>query len=137
MKLLAKYNNEALFLCEDDVMPKFKVMRNITTLTDNSLYIGLPIFESYDISKAVLALYNINYNINTVITVMDSVNIEDFGIFECNECGRTLPIEERCIEHYDKSDCVCKDCCADCQEEFALGEQINIETDRLLLDEDI
>jgi hypothetical protein len=35
---------------------------------------------------------NIKYNIDTVKTVMDNVDIEDYDIFECSICG-----ERKCL----------------------------------------
>lgn len=136
MKIIAKNAHRALAM-SDSNPPKFGVISSQARIGEDIYIPNASAPFSYDLASQFLKLYRIYYNIETVAEIMDCVDIEDYNLFECSDCGKTYSLDELCTRHYDKNDCVCKNCCPDCQEEFALGEQINADIDRLLLDEDI
>lgn len=136
LKIIAKTAHRALVM-SDSNPPKFGVIWSQARIGEDIDMPNGSVPFSYDLASQFLRLYHIYYNIETVAEIMDCVDIKEYNLFECSNCGKTYYLDELCTRHYDKADCVCKNCCADCQEEFALGEQINVEIDRLLLDEDI
>lgn len=81
------------------------------------------------ITSCVLNFHHINYNIDTVVAVMDDVDLDEFDIFECEVCGETLDIDERCKEHYSKWDNVCKHCCEECKDEQAYWDSVDSKID--------
>lgn len=137
MKVIAKYNKNIL-LMNDEIKPRFFVLKYNAPIEvgQEILYSGLDsgnvLMSSTNIFEAVIALYKIKYNIDTVLEVMDSVDIENFGIFECTQCGKTYPIEERCTHHYDKYNNVCQNCCEDCKKESDFWDNVDAEVDRII-----
>lgn len=45
----------------------------------------------------------------------------------CEECGAKITPDERCIEH--GYECICKDCCPECRDEYAYWDEVNRKID--------
>lgn len=53
----------------------------------------------------------------------------DNNLFVCEECQELLSTDERCEDHHDSTDNICKSCCEECQEERAENDSIDAEFD--------
>lgn len=109
MVVLAKNGNKAIIF-DRNGNKKFIVAETTAKVGDTiNKYEGGYNLYTNDISRAVLNLYGINFNIETVKMVMDEVDLDDFGIFECEKCGKTKYIDNLCVgnEYGIK---ICKDC---------------------------
>jgi hypothetical protein len=113
----------------------------VAKINDNGVKIGDTI-EKYDekigtthwsLEQAILAFHYIKYNWDTVECVFEDIDLEDYGIFECTCCGETKSISERCTEHYDELERVCKDCCDECRREEAYWDKVDSEIDEYKL----
>ena len=118
MKVLAKYFNKAVIYRENEKQCFVVAETNAKVGDEIREYVGGRNYYTNNLVNAVLKLYNINYNIESIQTVMDNVDLDDFGIFECEICGETHELCERCTEHHEKWDNVCQDCCENCRKEI-------------------
>lgn len=130
MKIIAKNAHRALAM-SDSNPPKFGVIRSQARIGEDIYMPNVSAPFSYDLASQFLKLYHINYNIETVVEIMDCVDIKDYDLFECSNCGKTYSLDELCTIHYDKNDCVCRNCCEDCQKEYAYWDNIDAEIDRI------
>lgn len=53
----------------------------------------------------------------------------DNNLFVCEECQELLSTEERCEEHNDSTDNICKSCCKECQQEQWDNDSIDADFD--------
>lgn len=88
---------------------------------------GKDIIKHKDLTAAVLAFNGIKYNIDTVTIIMDNVDLSDYGIAECEECGETCMLDEMCTEHGEGN--ICRRCCEECRHEQAEGDYYERQVD--------
>lgn len=56
-------------------------------------------------------------------------DLEENGLFVCEECGELVEVDEKCTEHYDRD--ICKECCEECRAEKAYEEAVNAKIDKM------
>lgn len=56
-------------------------------------------------------------------------DLEENGLFCCEECGELKELSEKCTEHADGK--ICQDCCEECGQERAYWNSVNARIDEM------
>lgn len=56
-------------------------------------------------------------------------DFEENNLFVCDKCNELLDTDERCEDHNDSTDNICKGCCEECQKERNYGDYIDSQLD--------